>query len=218
MSSLKDYALKALVNTVDHLGSMSYKVNCLLNEKSDELSTIELPFSCFEQRLQACQQFINHGGLSQQSLLHKTHNHHTHYVLPDLREMSKEPPTSFIRRGQPPTAHVPESSPVEVTFSFTEASPHKRSDKRATSPFRFQLMRSGSLASRSSSPTPSSSNTKRRYPSEPRRSASPSARADRDRANDLELYASKNKRMFRALLNMRKPKKGGSLYKYLDEN
>lgn len=49
MASLKDYALKAFINTVDHLGSMSYKVNCLLNEKSDEFSSIELPFSCFEQ-------------------------------------------------------------------------------------------------------------------------------------------------------------------------
>ena len=49
VDTLKDYAIKALVNTVDHLGSVTYKVNDLLDEKVDEVSGTELRVSCIEQ-------------------------------------------------------------------------------------------------------------------------------------------------------------------------
>lgn len=49
VNTLKDYAVKALVNTVDHLGSVSYKVDDLLNEKVDEVSASEIRVSCIEQ-------------------------------------------------------------------------------------------------------------------------------------------------------------------------
>jgi len=49
VNTLKDYAVKALVNTVDHLGSVSFKVNGLLDEKVDEVSGTELRVSCIEQ-------------------------------------------------------------------------------------------------------------------------------------------------------------------------
>lgn len=46
---MKDYAIKALVNTVDHLGSMTYKVNDLLDENLEQVSGTELRVSCIEQ-------------------------------------------------------------------------------------------------------------------------------------------------------------------------
>lgn len=49
VSTLKDYAIKALVNTVDHLGSATYKVNDLLDEKVDEVSGTETCVSSIEQ-------------------------------------------------------------------------------------------------------------------------------------------------------------------------
>jgi len=49
VETLKDYAIKALVNTVDHLGSVTYKVNDLLDEKVVEVSVAELRVSCIEQ-------------------------------------------------------------------------------------------------------------------------------------------------------------------------
>ncbi|KAK4747939.1 hypothetical protein SAY87_014525 [Trapa incisa] len=216
MTSLKGYALKAFVNTVDHLGSMSYKVNCFLDEKSDELSTIELPFSCFEQRFRTCQQYINSEGLlPQQSLFIRTPSHHARYII-----HGKEfPPSRSCIREHPHAAYVPGPRATEETFMFAKASPNKGSDKRGTSPYRFHLACSPSPVSRATSPNRSSSNTKMRYPTEPRRSASPRAGAGRDRSdNDLLMYASKNKRMFKALLSMRKPKSGVSLHKFLDDN
>jgi len=49
VDTLKDYAIKALVNTVDHLGSVTYKVNDLLDEKVEEVSGTEFRVSCIEQ-------------------------------------------------------------------------------------------------------------------------------------------------------------------------
>lgn len=51
MDSLKDYTVEALVSTVDHLGSVSYKANDLLNERVEEVSGTELRVSCVEQVL-----------------------------------------------------------------------------------------------------------------------------------------------------------------------
>ena len=49
VDTLKDYAIRALVNTVDHLGSVTYKVNDLLDEKLKAVSDTESRVSCIEQ-------------------------------------------------------------------------------------------------------------------------------------------------------------------------
>ncbi|RWW16975.1 hypothetical protein BHE74_00039670 [Ensete ventricosum] len=65
MRSLKDYAVKAIANAMDHLGSVSYKVDNLLNYEADEVSVANFEVSCIEQRLPTCQTRID----PQQSLL-----------------------------------------------------------------------------------------------------------------------------------------------------
>lgn len=49
VETLKDYAIKALINTIDHLGSVAYKVNSFSEEKINQVSALELRFSCLEQ-------------------------------------------------------------------------------------------------------------------------------------------------------------------------
>ncbi|KAM0852765.1 hypothetical protein ACQ4PT_051534 [Festuca glaucescens] len=83
VTSLKDYAVEALVSTVDHLGFVSYKVDNLVNEKADEVNDTELRVSSVEQRVRICQQTIDQEGRSQQSLLIKAPRYHTRYILPD---------------------------------------------------------------------------------------------------------------------------------------
>ena len=46
VETLKDYAIKALVNTVDHLGSVTCNFNDLLDAKVDEVSDAEHRVSC----------------------------------------------------------------------------------------------------------------------------------------------------------------------------
>ncbi|PPR98100.1 hypothetical protein GOBAR_AA22563 [Gossypium barbadense] len=82
VETLKDYAIKALVNTVDHLGSMTYKVNDLLDENLEQVSGTELRVSCIEQRLETCRALIDREGLSQQSLVINMPKYHKRYILP----------------------------------------------------------------------------------------------------------------------------------------
>ncbi|XP_047060432.1 probable protein ABIL3 [Lolium rigidum] len=93
VTSLKDYAVEALVSTVDHLGFVSYKVDNLVNEKADEVNDTELRVSSVEQRVRICQQTIDQEGRSQQSLLIKAPRYHTRYILPgaDIAESAIHP-------------------------------------------------------------------------------------------------------------------------------
>ena len=52
MSNLKEYAVKALVNTVDHLGSISFKVSSLVDQRFDEVTEANMRVSCIQQVLE----------------------------------------------------------------------------------------------------------------------------------------------------------------------
>ncbi|XP_022773850.1 protein ABIL2-like isoform X2 [Durio zibethinus] len=259
VETLKDYAIKALVNTVDHLGSVTYKVNDLLYEKVEEVSGAELRVSCIEQRLRTCQECIDHEGISQQSLIIDTPKYHKQYILPvgetmhganrtkskylgcnlddeddwhqfrnAVRATIRETPTSSV--SETPTSSVRGRSPSpsprppqrSATFSFTATMPKKEIEKRTPSPHRFPLLRSGSISrpttpNKSRPTTPNSAGARRRYPSEPRKSASMHLQSEKDNPKDIEQYPSKSKRLLKALLSRRKSKKDEMLYTYLDE-
>jgi hypothetical protein len=51
MNNLKEYSVKALVNTVDHLGSISFKVSSLIDQRFDEVDDTNLRVSCIHQVL-----------------------------------------------------------------------------------------------------------------------------------------------------------------------
>ncbi|XP_059667257.1 protein ABIL2-like [Cornus florida] len=182
VDTLKDYAIKALVNTVDHLGSVTYKVNDLLDEKVDEVSGTELRVSCIEQRLRACQEYIDREGLSQQALVINTPKYHKRYILPVGETMHGANRTKSKYQGcslddedewhqfrnavratireTPSSSFRKGRSPSpslrtaqrSATFSFTRTTPKKELEKRTVSPHRFPLLRSGSLSSRPTTP------------------------------------------------------------------
>ncbi|XP_006343822.1 protein ABIL2-like [Solanum tuberosum] len=99
IETLKDYVSKALVSSVDHLGSVACKLNTFLDEKVDEFSTTKLRFSCMEQKLQTCQEIVDRSGLLQQSLIIVTPKQHKRYIntaaetqpaVPKPRQRNKE--------------------------------------------------------------------------------------------------------------------------------
>ncbi|XP_044492219.1 protein ABIL1 isoform X1 [Mangifera indica] len=83
LDNLKDYAVRALVNAVDHLGTVAFKLSDLLEQQSSDISTMELKFSCLNQQLLTCQTYTNKEGLRQQQLLAFIPRHHKHYILPN---------------------------------------------------------------------------------------------------------------------------------------
>ncbi|KAJ6703421.1 ABIL2 putative-RELATED [Salix viminalis] len=248
VETLKDYAIKALVSTVDHLGSVADNTNRYLDQKIGEVSEMGLRFFCIEQRLEACQEYINHGGLSQQSVVIKTPKHHKRYIFPADEESmdaysrtksnyhSRSPSTeqSLLElknavhatikgapssiRGRHSKSPFPQLYSRQGTFTITRTSNNSKPERRSSSPHHFPLIRSGSPLKRPVSSNFTDARTRRRYPSEPRRSVSLSTYSERDMAKDSEQQNSgKSKRLFKALLSMRKSRKEGSMYKYLDE-
>ncbi|KAB2070155.1 hypothetical protein ES319_A08G137800v1 [Gossypium barbadense] len=83
LDNLKDYAVRALVNAVDHLGTVAYKLTDLLEQQTLEVSTIELKASCLNQKLLTCQTYTDKEGIRQQQLLAFIPRHHKHYILPN---------------------------------------------------------------------------------------------------------------------------------------
>lgn len=82
LENLKDYAVKALVNAVDHLGTVAYKLNDLLSQQTTELSTTELKIACLDQRLRTYQEYNDKEGMKQQSLVNSIPRYYKHYILP----------------------------------------------------------------------------------------------------------------------------------------
>ncbi|CAI9762493.1 unnamed protein product [Fraxinus pennsylvanica] len=180
-NSLKDYAIKALVNTVDHLGSVTYKVNDLLDEKVDEVSGTEIWVSCIEQRLRTCQEYIDCEGLSQQSLVINTPKYHKRYILPVGETMQGAICTESKYQGSslddeydwlqfrhairatvreiPSTvckvhSPSPSSKPAQQRGNFVLSGSMAKKDleKRTASPHRFPLLHSGSFSSKPTTP------------------------------------------------------------------
>ncbi|KAG5399375.1 hypothetical protein IGI04_021189 [Brassica rapa subsp. trilocularis] len=78
-----DYTVKALVNAVDHLGTVASKLTDLFDQQSSDISTMELRASCVSQQLLTCRTYIDKEGLRQQQLLAVIPLHHKHYILPN---------------------------------------------------------------------------------------------------------------------------------------
>ncbi|PON49609.1 ABI family [Parasponia andersonii] len=83
LDNLKDYAVRALVNAVDHLGTVAYKLTDLLEQQTMDVSTMDLKVNCLNQQLLTCQTYTDKEGLRKQQLLAFIPRHHKHYVLPN---------------------------------------------------------------------------------------------------------------------------------------
>ncbi|CAN1157264.1 Protein ABIL1 [Linum perenne] len=131
LDNLKDYAVRALVNAVDHLGTVAYKLTDLLDQQTSDVSTIGVKVSSISQQLLTCQTFIEKEGLRQQQLLAIIPRHHKHYVLPN--SVSKKVHFSPQVQTDARQNHIqarsrlqPSESPASKTLSWhisTEAKP-----------------------------------------------------------------------------------------------
>ncbi|KAA3456991.1 protein ABIL2-like isoform X1 [Gossypium australe] len=219
--TLKDYAIKALVNTVDHLGSIAYKINTFLDEKINDYSVMELRLFCLEQRLRTCQDYVNLGvdeTLIDVTIANPRLKYHRTSMFARLDLHLYKNLGIQAEPAETPSEHAgdgyfmlrsPRHFPRQRPQLLTSVSMNPRQDKRSSSPRHIPLPRTVSLMPRSTSP-----NTKKRYPSEPRRTVSLSMVGE-----DVDQqYSTKSKRLFKAMLSLRKSKKDLSLHKFLDDN
>ncbi|KAF5733092.1 protein ABIL1 [Tripterygium wilfordii] len=138
LDNLKDYAVRALVNAVDHLGTVAYKLTDLLEKQMLDSSTMELKVSCLNQQLLTCQTYTRQEGLRQQQLLAIIPRHHKHYILPN--SVRKKVHFSPLVQTDPRQNHFqgishfqPSGSPASKTLSWHMASETKSTTLKGTS-------------------------------------------------------------------------------------
>ncbi|XP_023750399.1 protein ABIL2 isoform X4 [Lactuca sativa] len=189
--SLKNYISKSLIKTIDHLGSVMYKLNNFLDHNVNEASRLNLQLLCIEQRLQTCQAYANKVGLYQYLETPQTPKCPKKYTLPENCVFEGKAESFGVRKG-----YSGQFPPGSVDFSFRKAALNKRIEKRSRSisPIRFRIKRSesASCAHRSMSPNIS------------RRSCS--SYPQRESPKDMEAYSKKTRNLFKLLLNMYKSK------------
>ncbi|XP_071727557.1 protein ABIL3-like [Rutidosis leptorrhynchoides] len=224
LESVKDYYIaKSLVKTIDHLGSVTNKIDKFLDEHVTAVSRTKLRLVCVEQSLRTCQEYGNHGRLTEQSLMMQTLKYHKQYPAQEsciskaIKRKKEMIQSSGLRKGysgQPST-----ESPI--AFSFTEAASHKRLEKRSrsNSPLRFSIKRSASAANESTYPSlsvkvsasyvhrsisPSPSSSRQKEPPEAWRSQS--LYPQKQSTQYMEVYSKKTRNLFKVLLNRYKSK------------
>ncbi|MED6111291.1 hypothetical protein PIB30_051145 [Stylosanthes scabra] len=138
LDNLKDYAVRALVNAVDHLGTVAYKLTDLLEHQTSDVSTMDLKISTLNQRLITCKIYTEKEGLRQQQLLAFIPRHHKHYVLPNHvnKKVHFSPRAKMeARQNQIQTRNRLQSSgtPVAKTLSWHLASETKSTLKKRSS-------------------------------------------------------------------------------------
>ncbi|KAI5020639.1 hypothetical protein ZWY2020_045527 [Hordeum vulgare] len=82
LDNLKDYAVRAVVNAVDHLGTVAYKLTDLFEQQASEISTFELKLARLNQQVFTCQVYVDKEGSRQQQMMGASMKHHKHYILP----------------------------------------------------------------------------------------------------------------------------------------
>lgn len=102
--TLKDYIGRALISTVDHLGSIASRVQCFLDDKSNEISAATLRFSGIQQKVRTFTEIMGRYELVQWSVI-ETPKHYKRYTIPVsdasiITRYSSIPPNSCILSPQ----------------------------------------------------------------------------------------------------------------------
>ncbi|CAA7397387.1 unnamed protein product [Spirodela intermedia] len=134
LDNLKDYAVRALVNAVDHLGTVAYKLTDLFEQQTSDMSTVELKISSLNQRVLTSQCFIDKDNLRQRQLFPICPRHHKHYILPNSvsKGAAHSNPPLLTEKKQSPVQTMPRPHPLGTQGTKTLLW-HLASEPNATS-------------------------------------------------------------------------------------
>ncbi|WOK91399.1 putative protein ABIL1 isoform X2 [Canna indica] len=136
LDNLKEYAVRALVNAVDHLGTVACKLTDLSEQQSSDISTVEFKISCLNQQILTFQTLTDKEGLrQQQSFATTTTRHKKHYILPSYvntrvessSNFQKDNNVSYVRTKAP---HSSEGTSAPKTLSWHLASDNNSAPSR----------------------------------------------------------------------------------------
>ncbi|CAN1138967.1 Protein ABIL2 [Linum perenne] len=222
IETCKDYTIKALINTVDHLGSVAFKLNSYIDHTTCEVASMDL-------RVYTMDQVHNkffcsaeedgtaaHSRRSCSSLEIDFHHYH-HSETHDVQRETSGSPSSFLREGYSQLAY-PQAFSRRATLPFSWSSSSTSTNRSSTeSPQQYQLLRSGSLLVKRSMSPNYANGGKQQNPLPPRRLLSRSEHSGGGgRRDENEHHSSRSKRLFKSLVSLRRSRKDGSIFKQLD--
>ncbi|OIT07366.1 PREDICTED: protein ABIL1 [Nicotiana attenuata] len=139
LDNLKDYAVRALVNAVDHLGTVAYKLTDLVEQQTLDVTSMELKVTCLDQRLLTCKTYTEKEGLRQQQLLAIIPRHHKHYILPNSAgkkvHFSPQVKVDSRQHSQARPRLYPSGTPAAKTLSWHLATETKSTLKGTSRTF-----------------------------------------------------------------------------------
>ncbi|CAN6336672.1 unnamed protein product [Urochloa humidicola] len=141
LDNLKDYAVRAVVNAVDHLGTVAYKLTDLFEQQASEVSTFELKVARLNQQIFTCQVYTDKEGLRQQQMMGTDIKHHKHYILPSTGH--KRSPAHAHQPTDTDQESKPRPYPSAKTLSWHLASENSTTANAAHKPT-FALVDSSS--------------------------------------------------------------------------
>ncbi|KAF3783953.1 ABIL1 protein [Nymphaea thermarum] len=115
LENAKEYIGKAVVTTIDHLGSVSANLESLLCLSLGEISGVELRIDCLKQRLLTCEQYCQREGLAKQWWNMPLTNRHRRYVVAGKVARSNEDVGT--------KATLPLASSCSIGFEFSALLP-----------------------------------------------------------------------------------------------
>ncbi|KAJ1264288.1 hypothetical protein BS78_09G251900 [Paspalum vaginatum] len=120
LDNLKGYAVRAVVNAVDHLGTVAYKLTDLFEQQASEVSTFELKVARLNQQIFTCQVYTDKQGLRQQQMIGANIKHHKHYLVPSTGH--KRSPAHAHQQTDTDQESKPRPYPSAKTLSWHLAS------------------------------------------------------------------------------------------------
>ncbi|CAN1138966.1 Protein ABIL2 [Linum perenne] len=240
IETCKDYTIKALINTVDHLGSVAFKLNSYIDHTTCEVASMDLRVYTMDQipsfqtvvvtleMLIFCEVHNKffcsaeedgtaaHSRRSCSSLEIDFHHYH-HSETHDVQRETSGSPSSFLREGYSQLAY-PQAFSRRATLPFSWSSSSTSTNRSSTeSPQQYQLLRSGSLLVKRSMSPNYANGGKQQNPLPPRRLLSRSEHSGGGgRRDENEHHSSRSKRLFKSLVSLRRSRKDGSIFKQLD--
>ncbi|KAL8172513.1 hypothetical protein V2J09_024317 [Rumex salicifolius] len=135
LDNLKEYAMRALVNAVDHLGTVAYKLNDLLEQQTVAVNTMDLKLTSLNQKILTCRTYMDKEGMRQQKLMAVVPRHHKRYVLPSSvrRKVHFSPTVHVHARPRATSSASPSSKTLSWHLDTEPKSPTKATQKSSAS-------------------------------------------------------------------------------------
>ncbi|KAL3615681.1 hypothetical protein CASFOL_041342 [Castilleja foliolosa] len=100
LDNLKDYAVRTLVNAIDHLGTVAYKLSDIMEQQTLEISSMGLKVTCLNQRLLTCQTYTEKEGLRQQQVLAIIPRHSVNKKVHFSPQIQIDPKENILARAR----------------------------------------------------------------------------------------------------------------------